>query len=87
MPPVFAGASKLSVAWALPALAVTVVGAPGAAGVGLIIRVGIAQYILKTSWEVLATPLTYAIVGFLKRREHQDHYDVNTNFNPFRVRV
>jgi len=52
-----------------------------------IIRVGIAQYILKTSWEVLATPLTYAIVGFLKRREHQDYYDVNTNFNPFRVRV
>lgn len=52
-----------------------------------IIRVGIAQYILKTSWEVLATPLTYAVVGFLKRREHQDYYDVNTNFNPFRVRV
>ena len=52
-----------------------------------IIHVGIAQYILKTSWEVLATPLTYAIVGFLKRREHQDYYDVNTNFNPFRVRV
>ena len=52
-----------------------------------IIHVGIAQYILKTSWEVLATHLTYAIVGFLKRREHQDYYDVNTNFNPFRVRV
>jgi len=52
-----------------------------------IIHVGIAQYILKTSWEVLATPLTYAVVGFLKRREHQDYYDVNTNFNPFRVRV
>ena len=52
-----------------------------------IIHVGIAQYILKTSWEVLATPLTYAIVGFLKRREHQDYYDVNTTFNPFRVRV
>ena len=52
-----------------------------------IIRVGIAQYILKTSWEVLATPLTYAIVGFLKRREQEDYYDVSTNFNPFRVRV
>ena len=52
-----------------------------------IITVGIAQYILKTSWEVLATPLTYVVVGFLKRRENQDHYDVHTNFNPFRVRV
>jgi hypothetical protein len=52
-----------------------------------IISVGIAQYILKTSWEVLATPLTYAVVGFLKRRENQDHYDVHTDFNPFHVRV
>lgn len=32
-------------------------------------------------------PLTYAVVGFLKRRENQDHYDVHTDFNPFHVRV
>src|SRR5208282_5661281 len=33
-----------------------------------IIHVAIVQYILKTSWEILATPLTYKLVGFLKRK-------------------
>jgi uncharacterized integral membrane protein (TIGR00697 family) len=50
-----------------------------------IIKVAIVQYILKTSWEVVATPLTYAMVGFLKRKEHEDYYDRDTNFSPFRL--
>jgi uncharacterized integral membrane protein (TIGR00697 family) len=41
------------------------------------------QYVLKTLWEVLATPLTYKVVAFLKRAEHEDFYDRNTNFTPF----
>jgi uncharacterized integral membrane protein (TIGR00697 family) len=41
------------------------------------------QYVLKTLWEVLATPLTYKVVAFLKRVEHEDFYDRNTNFTPF----
>lgn len=52
-----------------------------------LIQVAIAQYVLKTGWEVLATPLTYYVVGTLKRLEHQDHYDTDTDFNPFHVRV
>jgi uncharacterized integral membrane protein (TIGR00697 family) len=52
-----------------------------------IIQVAIAQYILKTSWEILATPLTYAVVGYLKRKEHEDYYDTNTNFTPFQLKV
>ena len=52
-----------------------------------IIQVAIAQYILKTSCEILATPLTYAVVGYLKRKEHEDYYDTNTNFTPFRLKV
>ncbi len=52
-----------------------------------IIAVAIAQYFLKTGWEVLATPLTYRIVGFLKRKENEDYFDRRTNFNPFKVKV
>jgi uncharacterized integral membrane protein (TIGR00697 family) len=41
-------------------------------------------YIIKVAYEVLATPLTYAVVAFLKRAEHLDTFDTHTNFNPFR---
>jgi uncharacterized PurR-regulated membrane protein YhhQ (DUF165 family) len=52
-----------------------------------IVHVALIQYILKTSWEILSTPVTYKLVGFLKRRENEDYYDRNTNFNPFLVKV
>jgi uncharacterized integral membrane protein (TIGR00697 family) len=42
----------------------------------------VAQWLFKTAYEVLATPLTYAIVSFLKRQEGVDVYDRDTNFNP-----
>lgn len=48
-----------------------------------LISVMIGNYIIKVLWEVLATPFTYIIVGFLKRAEHEDHYDKDTDFNPF----
>jgi uncharacterized integral membrane protein (TIGR00697 family) len=41
------------------------------------------NYCLKVAWEVVATPLTYGIVGFLKRAEHEDYYDYDTDFTPF----
>jgi hypothetical protein len=50
-----------------------------------IIAVALAQYTLKTGWEILMTPVTYRIVGFLKRAEQEDYYDSRTNFNPFRL--
>ena len=52
-----------------------------------IIQVAIAQYALKTGWEILMTPVTYRVVNFLKRKEHEDWYDRNTDFNPFRIRM
>jgi uncharacterized integral membrane protein (TIGR00697 family) len=52
-----------------------------------IAKVALTQYILKTLWEILATPLTYKLVNFLKRAESEDYYDRGTNFNPFRLRV
>lgn len=40
------------------------------------------QWILKVLYEIVATPLTYAVVTWLKRREGVDTYDRDTNFSP-----
>ena len=53
----------------------------------MVIQVAIAQYFLKTTWEVVMTPVTYKVVNFLKRAEREDYYDRNTDFTPFRLRV
>ena len=47
----------------------------------------LTQFALKVGWEALLTPVTYAVVGALKRREGIDVYDQATDFTPFRVRV
>jgi queuosine precursor transporter len=52
-----------------------------------VFQIAINQYILKTLWEVIMTPVTYKVVGFLKRAEQEDYYDRETNFTPFRLRV
>lgn len=58
----------------------------GAAGWSgeLIVKVVLLQWALKTAWEALLTPATYAVVGWLKRREGVDVYDTSTDFSPFR---
>ncbi len=43
----------------------------------------VSNYVFKVSVEVIFTPVTYAAVGFLKKREGIDVYDHDTNFNPF----
>ncbi|SOZ15179.1 putative membrane lipoprotein, DUF165 [Cupriavidus taiwanensis] len=52
-----------------------------------VLQVAVAQYVLKTGWEVVMTPVTYKVVGFLKRAENEDYFDRHTDFTPFRVRV
>lgn len=47
----------------------------------------LAQFITKVGVEALFTPLTYKIVAFLKKAEHEDHYDVDTDFTPFSIKV
>ena len=59
-------------------------GAPGWAP-ALVGHVLIAQWLLKVAWEVLLTPATYAIVGFLKRGEGVDVFDERTSFSPFHL--
>ena len=43
----------------------------------------LTQWIIKSLYEIIATPLTYAIVGFLKKKENLDSYDYKANYNPF----
>lgn len=52
-----------------------------------VMQVMISQFILKVSWEVILTPVTYVVVSWLKRREGLDVYDQGTDFTPFRTRV
>ena len=45
----------------------------------------ISGYMFKVIYEIIATPVTYALVRFLKRKEGIDVYDYGTNYNPFRL--
>jgi hypothetical protein len=49
-------------------------------------RLIVTQWLFKCAYEAAATPLTYVVVGFLKRWEKEDHYDRDTNFNPLAIR-
>jgi queuosine precursor transporter len=48
-----------------------------------LVKIVIFNWLFKVGVEVVATPLTYAVVGFLKRAEGEDYYDRQTNFTPF----
>jgi uncharacterized integral membrane protein (TIGR00697 family) len=50
-------------------------------------KVMLAQFVAKVAVEVLFTPFTYLIVGWLKRAEQEDHYDRDTRFTPFSLKV
>jgi uncharacterized integral membrane protein (TIGR00697 family) len=52
-----------------------------------LLTVLLTQWALKVAWEALLTPVTYAVVGFLKKREGVDVYDSGTDFTPFRVKA
>jgi len=53
----------------------------------LLLVIILSNYVFKVGVEVLFTPFTYGIVGFLKRAESEDYYDKKTNFNPFKLEV
>ena len=50
-----------------------------------LVTVIIFNCLFKISIEVFMTPVTYAVVGWLKRKEEEDFYDSDTNFTPFSV--
>lgn len=51
----------------------------------LFLALTVTNYLFKCSVEALMTPVTYGMVGFLKKAENEDYYDKETNFNPFTV--
>jgi uncharacterized integral membrane protein (TIGR00697 family) len=53
----------------------------------LIGTVLLTNFVLKVAVEVIATPWTYMVVGFLKRNEQYDAYDYGVNYNPFHVKL
>jgi queuosine precursor transporter len=53
----------------------------------LLLEVMVSNYFIKVGWEAVITPLTYKAVGFLKRAEHEDYYDRDTDFTPFSIEV
>jgi len=50
---------------------------------GVLLSIVVSNYLFKTGLEALMTPVTYRVVGFLKRAENEDYYDYGTDFNPF----
>ena len=58
----------------------------GSLSAPLIANLIVSGYLAKVLYEILATPLTYAVVRALKRREGGDVFDYAADFNPFRYR-
>jgi uncharacterized integral membrane protein (TIGR00697 family) len=58
----------------------------GAVPAGALVGIVAAQWFVKVAYEAIATPLTYAAVGWLKSRERVDTFDYGTDFNPVRLR-
>lgn len=51
--------------------------------VELLWQVVMSQWAIKTAWEALLTPVTYAVVGSLKKAEGVEVFDTDTDFSPF----
>ena len=52
-----------------------------------VISVMLTNWLLKVGWEVVLTPVTYGVVGWLKRKEGVDIFDEGTNFSTFKTKV
>lgn len=57
----------------------------GIAPAATILNYTVVGYLYKSGVEVVMTPITYAVVGFLKNAENEDYYDRDTDFNPFHL--
>ena len=75
--------SSTVVGQAVDTTIVMIVAFGGTLSISLIGKLIVSGYLGKVLYEVAATPLTYAVVNFLKRREGVDVFDYSTNFSPF----
>jgi len=51
----------------------------------LFVTLVLTNYLFKCGVEALMTPITYAVVNWLKRVEQEDYFDYGTDFNPFQL--
>ena len=51
-----------------------------------LIKVILFNFLFKLGVEVVFTPVTYLVVGWLKRAENEDYFDTDTNFTPFSLK-
>jgi uncharacterized integral membrane protein (TIGR00697 family) len=51
----------------------------------LLLTLIVSNYLFKCGVEILFTPITYWLTGWLKQQEKEDFYDTVTDFNPFHV--
>ncbi len=63
---------------------VGIIAVGGLVAPGDVLPIILGEWLSKTAYEVLATPLTYQVVNWLKRKESEDYFDRDTNFTPFR---
>ncbi len=54
----------------------------GVIPLGALVAAIVTQWLVKSAYEAAATPLTYVVVGYLKRSEGLDAYDRDTRFSP-----
>ncbi len=59
----------------------------GIVPVKIIIIMIISQTLFKVAYEVILLPISLRLIAWLKRNEHINHFDYNTDFNPFRLRI
>ena len=57
----------------------------GTVPTGVLLAIAVSNYLFKCGVEILFTPITYWITGWLKQQEQEDYYDRETDFNPFRL--
>jgi queuosine precursor transporter len=69
---------------AVDTLVVMVLAFGGTVTPALIANVIVSSYLVKVAYEAAATPLTYVVVNFLKRKEGVDAFDRGISFSPFR---
>jgi len=50
----------------------------------LFVTLVLTNYLFKCGVEAAMTPVTYLVVNGLKKREHEDYYDYETDFSPFK---
>ncbi|MEG3066828.1 MAG: VUT family protein [Syntrophaceticus schinkii] len=59
----------------------------GTVAVPILLSMMAAQYVFKVLYEIAATPLTYLVVGWVKKKDAVDAYDWDVEYNPFSLEI